>query len=469
MAAVAGSQSKPDSNSQVPKSAVLHRKLGIEFLRVAKAKGQYLILDDGRKILDASGGAAVTCLGHCDDRVNQAMIKQLNEVAYCATIFYTTTPFEELCQVLIDSTNGHMARAYIVNSGSEAMEAAMKMARQYFLEKKPAEPQRTKFISRAQSYHGITLGSLSMGGHKYRREKFEPMLLSNITQVSPCYAYREKKQDETDAMYVERLAAELDAEFQRLGPETVCGFVAEPVVGAALGSVPAVAGYFKAMQAVCRKYGALLIMDEVMSGMGRTGTLHAWEQEGVKPDIQTIGKGLGGGYQAIAGVLMSQGVIDVLEQGTGVFVHGHTYQGHAVGCAAALEVQRIIKEDKLLENVRKMGDHLSRGLRERVGGHPNVGDIRGKGLFWSLELVADKASKAPFPITDGVAMDICTLGLTAEYGVSLYPGTGGVDGVNGDHIMLAPAYIITEAEVAALVDMVGRLVDDYFRAKAASS
>lgn len=196
------------------------------------------------------------------------------------------------------------------------MEAAMKLARQYFLEKEAPEPGRVRFISRNQSYHGTTLGSLAMGGHVVRRAKFEPMLSDNISKVSPCFPYRGKNEGETDEAYVQRLASELDEEFQRVGPQSVCAFVAEPVVGAALGCVTPVPGYFKAMQEVCRKYGALLILDEVMCGMGRTGAYHAWQHEGVVPDIQTIGKGLGGGYQPVAGVLVNRGVVDTLEKGT---------------------------------------------------------------------------------------------------------------------------------------------------------
>ncbi|KAG7287757.1 hypothetical protein NEMBOFW57_007272 [Staphylotrichum longicolle] len=372
-------------------------------------------------------------------------------IPYCATIFYTTRVQEELCRYLVDSTKGNMARAYIVNSGSEAMEAAVKLARQYFLELQPAQNKRTRFISRRQSYHGITLGALAVGGHVYRRAKFEPMLMKNVSQVSPCNSFRGKHPGETDEQYVSRLAKELDDEFQAVGPETVCAFVAEPVVGAltkteqALGCVPSVPGYFKAVQAICQKYGALLIFDEVMCGMGRTGTLHAWEQEGVAPDIQTIGKALGGGYQPVAGVLASQRVIEVLEQ--------------------ALEVQQIIKEEDLLANVKAMGSLLSKGLRERVGNHANVGDIRGRGLFWGIEFVADKEQLSPFPVEDHVAMAICELGLDGKYGIGVYPGTGSFDGIRGDHIIISPAFNVRKDEIEWIVETVGRLIDDFFAEK----
>ncbi|KAL2172825.1 hypothetical protein VTG60DRAFT_3 [Thermothelomyces hinnuleus] len=431
-----------------------------DVLRMGRIReGNYLVLEDGRRIFDASGGASVGCLGWGNERVARAVMKQVMAIPYCSTVFYTTRAQEELCRFLVESTHGHMGRAYIVNSGSEAMEAAVKLARQYFLELSPAQNNRTRFISRRQSYHGITLGALAVGGHQYRRAKFEPILMKNVSKVSPCNPFRGKNPGETDQEYVDRLAKELDDEFQAVGPETVCAFIAEPV---ALGCVPSVPGYFKAAQAVCRKYGALLILDEVMCGMGRTGTLHAWEQEGVAPDIQTFGKALGGGYQPVAGVLASREVVGVLERGSSVFVHGHTYQGHPAGCAGALEVQRIIREENLLENVRKMGELLSGRLQERLGAHPNVGNIRGRGLFWGIEFVADKATMEPFPVENHVAAAICERGLTKEYSISVYPGTGSADGIRGDHIIVSPAYNVHKEEIEWIVDTLGRLVDDFF-------
>ncbi|KAK3944803.1 pyridoxal phosphate-dependent transferase [Diplogelasinospora grovesii] len=444
------------------KSAVFHRHLNRDFLPLAKSEGNYLILEDGREVFDASGGAAVGCIGWGNKQVAGAIMKQVLDAPYCASIYYTTRVQEELCRALVDSTSGKMARAYIVNSGSEAMEAALKLARQYFVELKPSQPQRTRFIARNQSYHGTTLGALAIGGHQYRRSNFEPLLMKNASKVSPCFAFRGKFPGETDEDYVNRLAKELDDEFQRVGPETVCAFVAEPVVGAALGCVPAVPGYFKAVRAVCQKYGALLILDEVMCGMGRTGTLHAWEQEGVVPDIQTIGKALGGGYQPVAGVLANPRVINVIRDGTSAFVHGHTYQGQPTSCAAALEVQRIIREEGLLSNVREMGTLLSELLKTRLGDHPNVGDIRGRGLFWGIEFVADKQNLTPFPVDAHVAMEISELGLTEEYSISVYPGAGSADGIRGDHIIIAPAYNVTSKEIEMIVATFGRLVDDFF-------
>ncbi|KAI0600940.1 exocyst complex protein exo70 [Biscogniauxia sp. FL1348] len=451
------------------KSAVLHRTLHREFPRIKSGSGHYLLLEDGRKIFDASGGAAVACIGHGNIRVQEAIMKQLAKVSYCSTSFYTTDVCEELCQELVDSTHGAMKRAYIVGSGSEAMEAAMKLSRQYFLEKTPSEPKRTRFIARKHSYHGTTLGALSMGGHVGRRAKFEPMLLDCVSKVSRCFPFRDKGAQETDEAYVQRLATELDEEFQRVGPETVCAFVAEPVVGAALGCVPAIPGYFKAMRSVCDKHGALLILDEVMCGMGRTGKMHAWEHEKIAPDLQTIGKCLGGGYQPIAGVLIGRKVVDALTRGSGSFTHGHTYQGHPVACAAALEVQRIVREERLIQNVSTMGELLSSRLNDLLASHPNVGNIRGRGLFWGIEFVADKSTKSPFPSSHAVAEKVSELGLKSPYCIAVYPSAGTADGVNGDHIIVSPPYNITADDVEKIAVTIQRLIHDYFSSKKPSA
>uniref|UniRef100_A0A093V9B1 Putative aminotransferase n=1 Tax=Talaromyces marneffei PM1 TaxID=1077442 RepID=A0A093V9B1_TALMA len=440
-------------------SVVLHRQLHQAPATALSGEGSYITVEDGRRILDATGGAAVSCLGHSNAEVKQAMIDQINQLSYCHTAYFSTKPVEELASMLIESTSGKMSRVII---GSEAMEAAMKLSRQFYLEKSTPEPQRTKFIARKQSYHGITLGSLSMGGHNFRRELFEPILLPNVSHVSPCNPYRNRKDGESDEEYVARLANELDAEFQRLGPETVCAFVAEPVVGAAMGCVPSVPGYFKAMKAICEKYGALFIMDEVMSGMGRCGTLHAWQQEDVVPDMQTIGKGLGGGYAPVAGLLIGDKVIKTLEESMGSFRHGHTYQGHPVSCAAAVAVQKVIEKENLVENVRMMGALLEEELRSRLSDHPHVGDIRGKGLFWGIEFVRDKATKKPFDPKLQLAFKIQGKGLEANHGISLYGGQGTADGIAGDHILLAPPYNTTKEEIVRIAELVQGVLEEVF-------
>ena len=447
-------------------SSVLHRSLHALPKRVVKASGLTLTLDDGQEIIDASGGAAVACLGHGNEVVKRAIFDQMDTVSYCHSLFYGTSAGEELAESLIASTDHQMAKAFIVSSGSEAMEAAVKMTRQYFLELKPSQPARTRFIARKQSYHGTTLGSLSIGGHVARRELYEPLLSTNTSQVSPCYAYRGMMEGENPESYVARLATELDEEFQRVGPDTVCAFVAEPIVGAALGCVPSVPGYFKAMKAVCDKYDALLILDEVMCGMGRCGTLHAWQDEGVCPDIQTIGKGLGGGYAPVAGMLVNHRVIEVLSSGTGAFSHGQTYQGHPVACAAALAVNKIIREPGWMERVRESGRRLEGILKTRLEGHKYVGDIRGKGLFWGIEFVRDKKTKEPFDPLLKVASEIHDLGMEEPYSISLYPGNGTVDGKSGDHILVAPPYNSTPAEIDLIGMRTVDVIEKYFDIRA---
>ena len=444
-------------------SSVLHRTLHALPKKVVRASGLTLTLDDGQEIIDASGGAAVACLGHGNDTVKHAIGDQMDTVAYCHSLFYGTSVGEELAESLMASTDGQMARAFIVSSGSEAMEAAVKMARQYFLELKPSQPGRTRFIARQQSYHGTTLGALAIGGHVARRELYEPLLSTNTSHVSPCFPYRGMKESESADSYVTRLAKELDEEFQRVGPDTVCAFVAEPIVGAALGCVPAVAGYFKALKAVCDKHGALLILDEVMCGMGRCGTLHAWQDEGVCPDIQTIGKGLGGGYAPVAGMLVNHRVVDVLSQGTGAFSHGQTYQGHPVACAAALAVNKMIREPGVMERVKESGRRLESVLRGRLEGHNYVGDIRGKGLFWGMEFVRDKTTKEPFDALLKVASGIHDLGMEEPHNISLYPGAGTVDGKRGDHILVAPPYNSTPEEIDLVGTRTADVIEEYFK------
>ncbi|KAL4795664.1 pyridoxal phosphate-dependent transferase [Aspergillus venezuelensis] len=444
-------------------SAVLHRSTRFIPQKAIGGTGSYLFLEDGTKFFDSTGGAAVSCLGHGHDGVAQAMIDQLKRVEYCHTAFFGTDVSEELATFLVESTGGKMEKVYVVSSGSEAIEAALKLARQYYLELPTPQPQRTRFIARLPSYHGITLGALSAGGHVARRQPFEPLLSTNTSHVSPCYAYRGKKDGELDEDYVQRLADELDAEFERVGPDSVCAFIAEPVVGAALGCVPSIPGYFPAIKRVCEKHGALLILDEVMSGMGRCGTLHAWEQEGVVPDLQTIGKALGGGYAPVSALLISGKVVDAIDKGTGAFRHGQTYQGHPVSCAAALAVQRVIRDEGLLENVKSMGKYMEERLKGALEGMEHVGDIRGKGLFWGIELVKNKSTKEPFDTEDAIAFKIQETGLKPEFAISLYCSSGTVDGIRGDHFILAPAYNVSREEIDIIVETTAKVLEEVFK------
>jgi adenosylmethionine-8-amino-7-oxononanoate aminotransferase len=440
-------------------SRVLHRSLRETPPKAIGGEGVYLFAEDGRRVIDASGGAAVSCLGHQHPRVIAAMAKQASTLAYAHTAFFSSEPAEALAEALVGHEPGGLAYAYFVSGGSEAIEASIKLARQYFIER--GEPQRQHFIARRQSYHGNTLGALAAGGNAWRRAPYAPLLSGAFSHVTPAFAYHEKHDGESDAQFVARLAAELEAEFQRLGPETVAAFLAEPVVGATAGAVAAPDGYFRAVREICDRHGALLILDEVMCGMGRTGTTHAWEQEGIAPDIQAIAKGLGGGYQPIGAMLASGKIIDTIRAGSGSFQHGHTYLAHPLACAAALAVQDVIREDRLLDRVRERGKQLEQRLTERFGNHRHVGDIRGRGLFWAIELVADRASRTPFD--PALKLNQKIKAEAFANGLGCYPGGGTVDGVRGDHVLLAPPYIASADEIDLIVDKLGTAVDKVLR------
>jgi len=424
-----------------------------------RGQGMWVETDDGHRVIDGSGGAAVACLGHGDPRITKAITEQLEKIAYVHTGLFSNPAPEALADLLLDGNPGGLSHAYFCSSGSEGMEAAIKLARQYFLE--IGQPQRTRFIARRGSYHGNTIGALSAGGNAMRRAPYAPLLSPAFSHVSPCFAYRFKEDGETDHAYIQRLANELEAEFQRLGPDNVIAFCAEPVVGATTGCVGALPGYFPAMRAVCDRHGALLILDEVMCGMGRMGTTHAWEQEGVAPDIQVVAKGLAGGYQPIGGILIAARVIDALTAGTGAFMHGHTYQAHPVACAAALAVQHVIREDDLLENVRVMGARLAASLQDRFGNHAHIGDIRGAGLFQAIELVLDRPTKTTFDPALRLHEQIKQAAY--RHGVAVYPMGGTIDGRNGDHVIIAPPYIATAADIDAIVERLGDAVDEVLR------
>lgn len=436
-------------------SHVLHRSTRQKVALAVGGDGLSVRLADGRTVIDACGGAAVSCLGHGNQRVADAIARQAATLSYVHTSFFSCEASEALADHLVGHAPGGLTHAYFVSSGSEAVEACLKMARQYFVEK--GEPERVHFIARRQSYHGNTFGALSVGGHPARRGIYEPMLMPHVSHVAPCFAFRYKPADESSAQYVARLAAELEAEFQRVGAGTVIAFVAEPVVGATSGCVAAEPGYFQAVREVCDRHGALLILDEIMSGMGRCGTTHTWEQEGVTPDIQAVAKGLGAGYLPLGAMLVSRKVMTVLAAGTGVFAHGHTFQAHPVACAAALEVQRVIAEEQLLANVVRQGSALTASLQSRFGDHPHVADVRGRGLFQALEFVAARDTMAPFDPAVAFAARLKRTAL--DLGLAIYPSSGTIDGRHGDHVVIAPPYNVTAADVETIVTRLGEAVD----------
>lgn len=435
-------------------SHIFHRQLSNTLPQAVAASGLYITDSEGKTYLDACGGAAVSCLGHNHPDVLAAMAKQMAQLDYVHTSFFTTRVAEELADTLIAQAPEGISHAYLVSGGSEAMESALKMARQYFVE--IGQPQRRHFIGRRQSYHGNTLGALAVGGNAWRRAQFSPLLI-NVSHVAPCYEYRDRLPNETAEQYGRRLVEELEAELLHLGPENVIGFCVEPVVGATLGAVAAVPGYFKGIRALCDRYGVLLIADEVMCGMGRTGTLHAVEQEEIIPDLLAVAKGLGGGYQAIGAVLVHKKVYDVFAQGSGQFMHGHTYIGHPVACAAALEVQRVLKRDHLVEASRTQGLALNNKLQSAFGKHAQVGDIRGRGLFQAIELVSDRSNK--FPFEPSLRLNVRIRDQAMKRGLMVYAMGGTIDGKRGDHIMLAPPFTVNDSDLDKIVTRLAEAVE----------
>lgn len=414
-------------------------------------QGVYLYDAAGNQYFDGSGGAAVSCLGHGDVDVINAIKKQADSLAYAHTSFFTSEPAETLADKLIAGTGHKMDKAYMVSGGSEAVEAALKLARQYCIE--IGQAQRHRFVARRQSYHGNTLGALAAGGNAWRKQPFAPLMIET-SHIAPCYEYRGLETGETQFEYGQRVANELEEELLRLGPETVAAFIAEPVVGATLGAVPPVPGYFKRIREICDQYGVLLILDEVMCGMGRTGALFAYEQEDIVPDIITIAKGLGAGYQPIGAMLCSADIYEAIANGTGFFQHGHTYIGHPIACAAANVVLDKLTKGGLSARSAKMGKLLQDRLHAVFGQHPNIGDIRGRGLFIGLEIVANRESKIPFD--PNLAINKTLKKVAFANGLACYPMGGTIDGKQGDHILLAPPFILEEEHIDEIIDKLHR-------------
>lgn len=435
-------------------SHVFPRHTKVRLPVAAGGDGCYIIDSNGKRYLDGSCGAAVSCLGHSDRVVTEAIKDQVDKLAFAHSGFFTTEPAENLANILISQAPEGIDRVYFLSGGSEAVEAAIKLARQYFIE--IGQPSRHRLIARRQSYHGNTLGALGAGGNMWRREPFMP-LLPEGSHIPPCFAYREQWEGETLEEYGIRAANELDLEIERLGPENVMAFIAEPVVGATLGAATAAPGYFKRIREICDRHGILLILDEVMCGMGRTGSLFASEQEGISPDIVCIAKGLGAGYQPIGAMLCSAKIYDAVHNGSGFFQHGHTYVGHPVACAAGVAVLTEFEKRGLIARVREQGQKLEAALHARFGQHPHVGDIRGRGLFRGVELVEARETKATFAASRKVHARVKAAAM--EDGLICYPMGGTIDGLNGDHILLAPPFIISDAEIDELTGKLAKAID----------
>ena len=434
---------------------IIHRSLRQTPPVAANASGIYIVDQDHKKYIDASGGAAVSCLGHGHPDVLAAMHAQIDKLAYAHTGFFTSEVTEQLADHLIAHAPGDLSEVYFVSGGSEAIEAALKLARQYCVE--IGQPERTVFVSRRQSYHGNTLGALAVGGNEWRRKPFAPLLME-VPRVAPCFEYRDRLPDETQDDYTRRLLTEIEQTFIETGPERIIAFCAETVVGATAGAVPPTPGYLQGVRRLCDKYGILYLADEVMCGMGRTGSLYAFEQDQARPDIVVIAKGLGGGYQPIGALLARSHVVEALRKKSGMFQHGHTYLGHPIASAAALAVQRVIQRDQLLAQVQSRGSYLRQALHARLGDHPHVGDIRGRGLFMAVELVQDRTTQTPFDHTKKLHAVIKQQAF--KNGLLVYPMGGTIDGQRGDHVLVAPPFIVSEQEIDQIAGLLRQSVDE---------
>jgi adenosylmethionine-8-amino-7-oxononanoate aminotransferase len=460
-------------------SHILSRATGLPLRFAVRGDGPYVIDRDGKRYLDACGGAAISCLGHSEQTVIRAIQRQLGELPFAYGVFFTTEAVEKLAEDLVsDAPAGlkpaglkppdlkppdlkppdlkppDLTKVFFGSGGSEQMDGTLKLARQYCVD--AGEAQRVRFIARRQSYHGGSMGSLGVGGHARRRELYLP-LLASAEHIAPCYAYRNQEPGESAEAYGLRAANALEEALLRVGPETVIAFVAEPVVGAAMGCVPAAPGYFRRIREICDRYGVLLIADEVMCGLGRTGYRYACDEDGVVPDLLVVAKGLGAGYQPISATLVSERIHDTIQKKRGYFMHGHSYQGHAAACAGALAVQQVIREQGLIDNVRRQGALLRELLVQRFGGNPHVGDIRGRGLLIGLELVKNRETKEPFEPEHALWRRVMIAGM--EHGLMCYPGGGTADGTRGDHILLAPPFNVNAEHVEEAVEKLGAAVD----------
>ncbi|ODV65022.1 PLP-dependent transferase [Hyphopichia burtonii NRRL Y-1933] len=441
---------------KISSSSLLHRSLNDSPHLVEKAIGSYLYLQNGTKILDSCGGAAVISVGHLNQTVIDRMADQLRCLTYVHTLEYTSSPSEILAEKLLENYHDQIGKVFFATSGSEASEGAYKLAIQYFFER--GLTTKTKFISRNQSYHGNCLAGLSLSGHKGRRAPYEHILNSDFHKISDTNEYRGKLKHESTDDYVKRLVDELESKILEIGPENVAGFFAETIVGATAGCVLPPKNYFKGIRQICDKYDVLLILDEVMCGSGRTGTFFAWEQEDIVPDITCSGKALSSGYAPLSAIFIGHKIIKTLSNGSSAFNNGHTYQSFPLSCAAANVVQDIISENNLLQNVKNQGNYLGECLSRKLQNLKSVGNIRGRGLFWAIEFVKDKLSKEPFD--PSVKYGYRVQKTAWSNGLAVYPGSGTIDGHYGDHILIAPSFDVSEDLIETITNIIAQSIQD---------
>ncbi|WAO94720.1 Hypothetical protein NCS54_01231600 [Fusarium falciforme] len=437
-------------------SALLHRSLDKTYPTAVGTEGIYLLTADGRKILDGSSGAAVSCLGHGNREVIDAICEQAQKLAFAHTSFFTSDPAEELGRLIIEKSNYHFNKVLFLTSGSEAVESALKLALQYHVYNN--QPQRVNIIGRKHSYHGNTLGALAAGYNPARRATFEPVLGITFHHVNRCF-YQADGKGISERAYEDGLILEFEQRFLELGPETVAAVIVEPVVGATIGSVPATSTYLPRLVELCNRYGVLTIFDEVMCGMGRVGSYHAWQSLGnVAPDLQTIGKGLGAGYQPLSAVLLGKRVSDVFEihsRGPRAFLSGHTFQGHSMACAGALAVQRILFRDDLVSRCQRLGEILHDTLATNLPPEwrTHGGTLRGLGLFRTVDF-GNMYQQYGGPVAGEVSRRALALG------AAVYLCSPAVDAV-----LLCPPFVATDLEMEKLANILVAALTDVMKSR----
>lgn len=414
--------------------------------KVAWAKGSYVYDADGKQYIDGSGGPAVYCIGHSDPEVNAAIKDQLDRIAHGYRYNFTSDALEELTEIIRRRCGGTLRHMVYVTGGSEAVESCLKLALQYHAAR--GEMSRRRFIARERSWHGNTLGALSVSGFLERKRAFEGSLLE-VSRLSPVNAYRPVA-GATAETVGEACARELEHEILRLGPENVCAFIFEPVVGAAGGCVPAPHGYARLVRDICDRHGVIMISDEVMCGAGRTGAWRALERDGVEPDVMSVAKGLAAGYLPLGAAIYNDKVAEAIHGLHGAPMTGHTFTGHTACCAAGVAVQKIVERDRLVERVHAMEGRLHALLSATTQDIEAVGDIRGRGFFQAIELVADRETRRPFDGERKLFMKVRQQAFAN--GLICYPVGGNVDGVNGDVVIIAPPYNVTEGELVEIAD-----------------
>lgn len=427
-------------------SNVFYRAVNKQLLEVDYGEGIYLYDTEGNQYIDACSGAAVSNLGHAHPVILEAMSEQAKKVAFSHLSRWTSKPIQEVADLVASLAPGSLNKLYLVSGGSEATESALKMARGYFVER-DGQSSKYRVISRWKSFHGNTLGSLSMTGDK-RRKKYTPLLL-NFPHIAPAYCYRCPFGKNQETCQVD-CAHDLERAIKTEGAEYVAAFIAEPVGGAACGAIVPHQDYFKIIRQICDHYDVLLIDDEVMAGFGRTGTMFSIEDFGVVPDMICVAKGMSAGYSPLGAVIAEDEIYNTYKNGSGVFVHGHTYGGNPLSAAVALAVVKTLIKDNLVENARTIGAYLLAQLQEKLLPFSFVGDVRGKGLMLGVEIVRDKLTKEPYPVSLGMAEKLTVTLL--KHGVIVYPGTGNADGVNGDQFLLPPPLTITKDQADELVE-----------------